>query len=426
MTILVLGAAVSGRAAAALLHGLGEKVLVYDDDPAAGPDIVADEVRFGGWDPSLLERVDLVVSSPGIPPWAPPLRDAIESGVPVWSEIELAARHLEAPIGAVTATNGKTTVTEAAAAMLVASGRRAAAVGNIGEPLCGAVGESWDALVVEASSFQLRFVDRFHAVGAVLLNVAPDHLDWHGTFEAYIAAKQRILERQAPVDIVIYDADDPGAPAAVAGAAASRVPVSGSRLPEGGAGRDGAVLRIGEVAVPVGDLARSDDAFLVDLAAAGMLALHLGANDQGVGDAARSYTPGRHRREVIGEWAGVTWVNDSKATNPHAAIAAVRSYPWVVLVCGGRPKGLDAAAVAREPNIRHVIGMGEAGPEMVGAAKQGTLVASMEEAVDVARRIVRPGDTVLLAPGCASFDMFRSYAERGDEFVRAVRQSGGA
>jgi UDP-N-acetylmuramoylalanine--D-glutamate ligase len=426
MTVLVLGAAMSGRAAASLLHRLGEEVLVYDDDPSAGKGIAADEVWTGGWDPSVLERVDLVVTSPGIPPSSPPLRDTVERGLPVWSEIELAARHLDAPMGAVTATNGKTTVTEAAAAMLVASGRRAAAVGNIGEPLCDAVGESWDALVVEASSFQLRFVDRFHARAAVLLNVAPDHLDWHGTFEAYLAAKQRILERQESDDIVIYDADDSGASAAVAGSTASRVPVSGSVLPEGGAGRHGDMLRIGEVAVPVADLARPDDAFVVDLAAAGMLALHLGATPEGVAAAALSYAPGRHRREVVGEWGGVTWVNDSKATNPHAAIAAVRSYPSVVLLCGGLPKGLDAASVAAEPNIRQVIAMGEAGPEMAEAASKGVVVSSMEEAVDAARRVARSGDTVLLAPGCASFDMFRSYADRGDAFVAAVREIGGA
>jgi UDP-N-acetylmuramoylalanine--D-glutamate ligase len=422
MTVLVLGAAVSGRAAAALLHELGEKVRVYDDDPSAATDIVADEVRTGGWDSTVLEGVDLVVTSPGIPPSAPPLAHALRSGLPVWSEIELGARHVEAPIGAVTATNGKTTVTEAAAAMLVASGRRAAAVGNIGDPLCSAVGGRWDALVVEASSFQLRFVDRFHAVGAVLLNLAPDHLDWHGTFEAYAAAKRRILERQGPDDIVVHDADDPGASAAVASAVASRVPVSGRRLPDGGAGRQGDVVRIGEAVVPVGDLARADESFVVDVAAAGILALHLGATAQGVALGAASYAPGRHRREVIGEWRGVTWVDDSKATNPHAAIAAVRSYPSVVLICGGRSKGLDVAALAREPTVRHLIGIGEAGPELVDAAASGSLATDMAAAVEAARRAARPGDTVLLAPGCASFDMFGSYAERGDVFAAAVRE----
>lgn len=424
MTVLVLGAAVSGRAAAALLHHLGEKTIVYDGDPAAGDGITADAVVTGPWNPTVLEGVDLVVTSPGFSPASPPLADALARDLLVWSEIELAYRHLDAPLGAVTATNGKTTVTEAAAAMLVASGLTGAAVGNIGEPLCSAVGGSWDALVVEASSFQLRFVDRFKADAAVLLNVAPDHLDWHGSFEDYVAAKQRILERQTVDDLVVYDADDPGASQAVDAATSRRVPVSGSRLPDGGAGRDGDVLRVGDVAVAVDELARSDEAFLVDLAAAGMLALDLGASPDGVAAAARTYVPGRHRRELVGEWNGVVWVNDSKATNPHAAIAAIRSYSSVVLIAGGRAKGLDVTAVARQPNLRHLVGIGEAGPGMVEAAAAGSVATGLAEAVVEARRVARPGDTVLLAPGCASFDMFGSYAERGDAFVSAVLENG--
>lgn len=420
MRVLVLGAAVSGRAAVGLLRSLGDSVTMYDADPAAGHDLAGTDLTTGRWDARLLDDVDLVVTSPGIPPSSPPLADALGRHIPVWSEIELASRHIDVPLGAVTGTNGKTTVTEVAAAMLGASGLRAAAVGNIGDPLCGAVGSDREVLVVEASSFQLRFVETFRASGAVLLNVAPDHLDWHGDLESYVAAKQRILERQSGDDIVVFDVDDDGAVRAVQAASAQRVEVSGSHVTRDGFGPDGPTLRFGDAAVDIAALARSDHAYLTDMAAAGALALHLGATHDGVVTAAVAYAPGRHRRQVVGEWHGVTWVNDSKATNPHAALDAIRSFSSVVLIAGGRAKGLDLAPLAAEPNVKHVIGIGEAGPVVVAAARSATLATDMKDAVSIAATVATPEDTVLLAPGAASFDMFASYADRGDQFMAAI------
>lgn len=422
MTVLVIGAAVSGRAAAALLRADGEKVRVFDTDPAALAGIEADETHGGDWESRILDGIDLVVPSPGVPEGAPPIVDALAAGIPVWSEIELAYRHLPGiPLLAVTATNGKTTVTELAAAMLQATGLQAAAVGNIGDPLSAAVGRSWDALVVETSSFQLRFVDSFHADAAVLLNLAPDHLDWHLTFDRYAAAKQRILERQTAGDIVVYDADDPGASAAVAGAAATAVAVSGSRRPAGGWGVVAGHLEVAGASVSLAEMRRSDAVFVVDVAAAAVAAAHIGATPEAIRTVARTATTGRHRREVIGSWDGVVWVDDSKATNPHAALAAIRSYGSVVLVAGGRAKGLDIRPLATEPNVRGVVAIGEAAADLV-EVRPGTPVAgSIDEAVALADAMTRPGDTVLLAPGCASFDMFRSYADRGDRFAAAVR-----
>lgn len=420
MTTLVIGTAVSGRAAVSLLRSQGEKVVAYDADPAMLAGIEADEHHGGSWDRRLLDGVDLVVTSPGVPEHAAPLGDSLGAGIPVWSELELGFRHLDVPLIAVTGTNGKTTVTEAAAAMLAGSGLETAAVGNIGEPLCNAVGRPWDVLVVEASSFQLRFVDRFRAETAVLLNVAPDHLDWHRDFESYLAAKMRITERQESGDVLIHDADDPGALRAVAHSQAHRVPVSGRRLPPGGAGRDDDVLRFGEVAVPLKEMARADEALLVDLAAAGVAALRAGASAEAVTEVARSYVPGRHRRQVVGTWDGVTWVNDSKATNPHAALAAIRAYESVVLIAGGRNKGLDVTLLATQPNVRRLIAIGEAAAELTAADPEAQIAADLEEAVELAESQALPGDTVLLAPGCASFDMFQSYADRGDRFMAAV------
>jgi UDP-N-acetylmuramoylalanine--D-glutamate ligase len=417
MKALVVGAAVSGRAARRLLLNDGHDVVVYDAAPEAVAGLEAGV--SGDWDPAFLDGVHLTVVSPGVPQHAPPIRDSAGAGIPVWSEVELAARRLTVPYGAVTATNGKTTITEAAAAMLVASGVKAEPVGNIGSPLSDAVGGDHEVLVVEVSSFQLRFIDEFHPVAAVLLNVAPDHLDWHGSYEDYLAAKRRIHLRQGPGDLLVYDGDDPGAAQAVAGARADIRPVSGLRRMAGG-GPDGPVLWMDDAAVEIGDLAGRDPALLVDLAAAGCLARRLGADPAGVAEAARDFVPGRHRREEIGEWDGVLWVNDSKATNPHAAAAAIRAFPSVVLIAGGRNKGLDVAALAAEPAVRYVVGIGEAGPEIVAAADRGSTAEGISDAVALADGIARRGDTVLLAPGCASFDQFGSYGERGEAFRAAV------
>ncbi len=422
MTTLVVGAAASGRAAITLLRSQGDKVVIYDANPDALDGIEADVAHGGAWDPALLDGVDLVVASPGVAEHAPPIADALEAGLPIWSELELGYRHIRVPIMAVTATNGKTTIVEVAAAMLAESGLRSAAVGNIGVPLSSVDDSDLDVLVVEASSFQLRFVETFHAQAAVLLNVAPDHLDWHRTMERYIAAKQRILERQTLEDIAVFDADDPGARLAVGSAASRRVPVSGTSVPAGGWGVADGMLRVGDARIRLADLARADAAFAVDIAAAAAGALHLGADPGAVEDAARHYRPPAHRRQVVGSWDGVTWVNDSKATNPHAALAAIRAYPSVVLIAGGRDKGLDVSPLAMEPHLRAVIAIGEAATALVSASSRTVVARTLEEAVALADAAARPGDTVLLAPGCASFDMFSSYGDRGSRFVAAVLQ----
>ena len=419
----MLGAAVSGRAALGLLEKEGHEVVVYDADAAALAGLsVGRETHGGAWDVGFLRGIDLLVASPGVPEHAPPLRDALAAGLTVWGELELAARHLDVPLLAVTATNGKTTITRMVVEMLLASGRRAAAVGNIGVPLTDAIGGGWEVLVVEASSFQLRFTDSFHPRVAVLLNVAPDHLDLHGSFEAYLEAKARIHLRQGPADLLVFDADDAGARRAVAGARARLHPVAGIRRPAGGSGPEGGRLWLGEVPIEVAPERAADPIFMVDAAAAGVAGLELGATAEGIAAALAAFVPPHHRREVVGRWGGVTWVDDSKATNPHAAVAAIRAYAPVVLIAGGRNKGLDVAAVCAEPGLHHVIGIGEAGPEMVAAARAGTFAGSLDEAVALADALARPGDTVLLAPGCASFDMFLSYADRGEKFRAAVRR----
>jgi UDP-N-acetylmuramoylalanine--D-glutamate ligase len=303
--------------------------------------------------------------------------------------------------------------------MLRASERDAMAAGNIGNALSNVALDPPEMLVIEASSFQLRFIDGFHPTAAAILNIAPDHLDWHDNMGEYVAAKQRIFENQTGDDILVFDVDDTGASEAVESAPARLIPVSGKALPDGGSGARGNELIIAGERYPRPDL---DRAFTMDLVAAGELAAHLGATSHGIGNVIASFRPGEHRRTVVGTWDGVTWVNDSKATNPHAAIASVEAFRSVVLIAGGRNKGLDLAPIVAVPGIRQVIGMGEAAAELAAATDPDRFVTAgdLTEAIAIADEIAKPGDTVLLAPGCASFDMFESYAARGREFSRLV------
>ncbi|NQV06373.1 UDP-N-acetylmuramoyl-L-alanine--D-glutamate ligase, partial [bacterium] len=283
MRVLVVGAAVSGRAVLRLLDAEGHDVVVYDIDPAAVADLDPERSAAGEWDDRLLDEIDVMVPSPGVPEHSIPIQAALRRGIPIHSEIEVAAQRLgDTRLIAVTATNGKTTITEMASAMLTASGIPAAAVGNIGDPLSDAVGAGHEALVVETSSFQLRFIDTFHPDVAVLLNVAPDHLDWHGGLDAYRNAKARIHENQGEGDLLVYDEDDPGAVRAVSGARATRHPVSGRRRPSGGSGPAEGILFMGSAAMNLTRLHRLDEPFLVDLAAAGTAAIAVGADPASV------------------------------------------------------------------------------------------------------------------------------------------------
>ena len=425
MRALVLGAAVSGRAAARLAIRSGRRVTVWDADPAAAASLTSEGIPAvgGSWSADLLEGVDLVVVSPGIPENALPIVETLEARVPLWSEVEFAWRQLTAPVVAVTGTNGKTTVTSLIADMLGRSGLATVAAGNIGTALSDVVGGAWEFVVVEVSSFQLRFTDRFRPEVAVLLNVAPDHLDWHGSLHAYTAAKARLFANQGPEQVLVYDADDPGAAALAESAGARLVPASGRRLPDGGVGVTGTSIAIEGTVVPLTGLAVGDPAYLLDIAAAGAAALAAGATSDAIVAAACEFRPGAHRREVVGVWNGITWVDDSKATNPHAARAALDAYPSVVLIAGGRSKGLDLAPLAKHPHLRRLVAIGESAPTLLDASPPGVGVwaADMAEAVELAGEAAVAGDVVLLAPGGASFDMFDSYAHRGEVFADEVR-----
>jgi UDP-N-acetylmuramoylalanine--D-glutamate ligase len=425
---LILGAGVSGLAAARLAVSKGMSVTIYDADPAPEATELGVGVASGSWDPVLLSGIDVVVASPGFSERSLPIIEALESGIPIWSEVEFAFRHLQSPVAAVTGTNGKTTVTEATAAMLDASGIDAPATGNIGAPLSDFADAAYDALVVEVSSFQLRFIEEFHPVAAAITNVALDHLDWHGSAHSYREAKARIYANQTKDDLLVYDSDDEGASMLASSAPATLFPVSGTRVPEGGGGFDGKNLVVHDVVVDVGELESQDPTHLVNLACAAALALRMGASVDAVARGAIGFQPGAHRRTLVTEAYGVRWINDSKATNPHAALASIRAALGpVILIAGGLAKGIDLGPLTEEAHVKMLIGIGEAGPQLVEeAGERGRLAGTMEIAVEVAAAAAEPGDTVLLAPGCASFDQFNSYGARGDRFAELVSERTGA
>ncbi len=426
MRVLVVGGGVSGEAAARLAIADGNDVVIYDDDPAVATRLqgVAPVVSRDNYG-SVVDGLALTIVSPGVPLTLEVIESLQSRGTPTISEIEFALRHTQRPYCAVTGTNGKTTVAAAAADMLQASGVSALAVGNIGVPLSAAVTDSESAVfVVEMSSFQLNLSDTFHPKAGAITNIAEDHLDVHGSFEAYADAKAKIFANQQANDMLTWDSDDPGASAVVGRARAVGVPVSGRHLPSGGNGVDGDELVVANMrfeAPPVGE------AYIVDLLRAATLAEFMGANENGIAATIATFEPGEHRREVVAVINGVVWVDDSKATNPHAALASIRAYDRVVLIAGGRNKGLVLSRLPNQPNVKRTIAIGESAPELLAAAPTGTAVQanSLSQAVSIASDFARSGDTVLLAPGCASFDMFTSYIERGDVFrdlVTALRQ----
>jgi len=439
-TALVVGLAETGCAVARRLRAEGWDVVVTEDRPGGdsyaaraasvarlGATIV--EAPSGERYARLVEGAAVVVPSPLVRPTHPVIGAARAAGVPVRSEIDLAGERARVPIVAVTGTNGKTTVTTVAAAMLVASGRRALAAGNIGRPLIDAVADECDVLVAEVSSFQLAFAETFRPRVAVLLGIAEDHLDWHGDFAHYVASKARVFEHQRDGDLLVFDGDDEIAARTAQAAPARRVAVT-TRAPVAYADAfhlDGGALRTpdGRVIAQLGELRRALAHDVTNALAAAAAVLEVGATADGVRDALRSHTTLPHRVAFVGEHGGVQYYDDSKATNPHATLHAVASFESVVLLAGGRNKGLDLRALrAAAGNVRHVVAFGEAARE-VATAFEGlrpvVTVRTMREAVRAAASTARPGDVVLLSPACASFDAYPSYAARGDDFAAEVR-----
>jgi UDP-N-acetylmuramoylalanine--D-glutamate ligase len=433
--VVVVGLGVSGFAAARALSGLGASVSVTDssDDPSIRERATALEregidVESGGHDLDRLRGFDLAVVSPGIPPTARVIARLRELGIEMIGEVELAFELASCDFLAVTGTNGKTTTTTLLAAMLAEGGVDSRAAGNIGLALVDAIKEVGDggAIALEVSSFQLETTRRFRPKVAVLLNVAEDHTDWHSTFESYARAKALITSRQGPDDVFVYNVEDPVALEIAAASRARTVGFSALRAPAGGAGCDGEhILHRGRRLVAVADLPMVGRAGTEDVAAAAAAALEYGVDPRAVVRAIKGFRPLPHRLEMVAQIDGVSYIDDSKATNPHATLTAVEDLEDVVLLAGGRSKGIDLSVLKETvPPVRAVVALGEATDEIekvFGGLVEVVRADSMDHAVRLARgRSVR-GGSVLLSPGCASLDMFEDYAARGEAFVRAVR-----
>ncbi|MFW6050312.1 MAG: UDP-N-acetylmuramoyl-L-alanine--D-glutamate ligase [Myxococcota bacterium] len=438
--MLVVGLGVSGLAAVRLLASRGAQVIANDarteadlGERAMAARAAGAELALGGHDPALFSSVDHIVVSPGVPK-LDALDAAERAGVPIAGEVELASWFFEGgTVVAVTGTNGKSTVTALVGDMCRRTGRPTFVGGNLGTPLVEAVGtdavKPGGFVVIELSSYQLERVDRFRADVSVLLNVSEDHLDRHASFAEYAAAKGRIFHGQSRRDAAVVPSHDELC-RSLARAGAASLHCFGTPDGEVRVAAERIVNGHSSLSIPVTDLAIRGAHNLDNACAAALSARLAGVPAEAIAASLRSFRGLPHRMQSVGEVAGVEYLDDSKATNVGAAVAAIDGLAdrggRVVLIAGGVDKG-GSYAPLRERMDRHgraLILLGEAASR-IEQAFEGTALAvehasSMQDAVRLAHALAQRGDAVLLAPACASFDMYPSYAHRGDAFQQAV------
>ncbi|HEY6301114.1 MAG TPA: UDP-N-acetylmuramoyl-L-alanine--D-glutamate ligase [Candidatus Binatus sp.] len=435
--VMVVGLGVSGVAAARFLASRGAKLVMTDRRVDIDRDkLPPGAVKLGAEDARWVDDVELVVTSPGVPRDSVLLRAATERKIPVIGEIELASRFLDAPIAAVTGTNGKSTVVVLLGEILKASGRRTFVGGNLGTPLIDAVGGGWDVAVVEVSSFQLEWIEKFRPRAGVHLNLSDDHFDRYRDLADYGRAKARLFENQQASDYAILNRDDPDVWKLAKGVRSRVIEFS-------------LVHRRSDTLAIWFDEKANALAFDFDQSKAGRIslkefrlrgrhnisnamaasaaALALGVKPEEIERALASFRGLPHRIEVVHENGGVTYIDDSKGTNVGAVVEAIDALAApIILIAGGLDKGGDYAPLRRpfEEKVKLAILNGAARDKMA-AALEGTTkiesVATLKEAVEHAARAARPGDTVLLSPACSSFDQFKDYAERGNVYKELVR-----
>lgn len=434
--VLVYGVGVAGVATAKALVARGYSVVAADDDATAakraamvelGVELVEspDDRRLT----MLLDSVDSVAPAPGIPESHAVLGLAMSKRKAVYSELDLAYEWEQArsggarPMIAVTGTDGKTTTVTMVEAMIEASGRRAVSCGNTDVPLVAALDMDVDVFVVEATSFRLAFVETFRAQSSAWLNLAPDHLDWHASMRTYEAAKARIWRNVRPSDVAVGVVSDPVVSRHLNSLRCRRIEIGGERSTYG--------LRAGVLECPSGEIIatnRMRRALPHDVSnalVAAALCIEPGlATVESVAEALSQYEAPHHRIELVTESGGVRWYDDSKATTPHAALTAIAGFENVILVAGGRNKGLDLGDLAAATDrIKAVVAIGESADEIertFAEHRQVMRASDMAEAVAHAASLASSGDTVLLSPACASFDWYGGYQERGADFARCV------
>ncbi|MEO8163035.1 MAG: UDP-N-acetylmuramoyl-L-alanine--D-glutamate ligase [Ilumatobacteraceae bacterium] len=433
---MVYGLAVAGEAVARALVERGERVVLADDFINARHLQLAAElgtILIDGADVKEIDRqirnIDRVVPAPGVPERHRIISESRALQIPLMSEIEVAYRIEQErdggprPMVGVTGTDGKTTTTLMAAAILTKAGHRSMAVGNTETPLIAALNSSTQVFAVECSSFRLAYTEQFRVRASVWLNFAPDHLDWHDSIDSYRDAKANIWQYTRAGDVAVAPADDDLLLGIARDAAARTVTFGTNRGDYSGIGR--------KLASPHGlimsadEMKRSLPHDVTNALAAAAICIEAGlAEPQHVAQAMAEFKHAPHRIQIVAERDGVRWYDDSKATSPHAAQVALRSFDNIVLIAGGRNKNLDLSSMASQPGrMRAVVAIGESAPDIFSAFNGMCPVetaTSMQDAIRFARRRAKSGDVVLLSPGCASYDWYSNYNERGDDFSRLV------
>ena len=441
--VLVVGLARTGEVVSLFAAGYGATVTATDQKPESELASTAEKLRaagvkleLGGHRPEAFLEKDLIVASPGVPQDLPLLAGARTAGIPVWSEIELAWRFLRGKLLAITGSNGKTTTTALTTHLLKTAGIETLVGGNIGTPLLSVVESSTDSTVTvaEVSSFQLENIEKFRPEIGVLLNLTPDHLDRHASFAEYAAAKMRLFSNQLDRDCAVLNADDPEV--------TKRMP-SGQqvfwfsrkkRVAAGAFLRDGQILfrREGDE-IPFGwrdDIALRGEHNVENVLAACAAAYLAGADPGAIANGVKTFRGVEHRLEFVAAIGGVEFFNDSKATNVDAARKAIEAFPGpLIVILGGKDKGSPYTPLA-EPlrqRARTAILIGAAAEKLaadLGPAVPYVHAETLERAVELAVTAARPGDTVLLAPACSSFDQFHDYEHRGRVFKELVGSLG--
>ncbi len=443
MKIAIIGAGATGCSLARFFRHRGARVVLSDNRAADQLQGLAQfqdsgvQLDLGGHTPELFAAADLVVVSPGVPPDIPILVNCRNLGVPVLGEVEIAWRELSGVVIGITGTNGKSTVTTLVGEMLKGWGQKVFVGGNLGTPLVDAVGNDYDWFAVELSSFQLETIDAFRPRYAVLLNVTEDHLDRYPDMASYIAAKARIFENLQDNDVAVLNYDDPLVMQAAASSCAIKVCFSSQTVLDAGMSLcDDKIIwrwQESEAMFPVAELQLRGRHNQENVMAALIPILMEGCPAEVAWNAARNFSGLPHRMEYIGELNGACWYNDSKGTNIGSVVKSLAGLEKpVVLIAGGKDKQGDLTSLF-EPlreKVGHLILIGAAAERMArtfAGLCEVHRANSMHEAVGLAARMSTPGGSVLLSPGCSSYDMYRNYEERGDDFTaefRALKASG--
>ncbi|KXH79898.1 UDP-N-acetylmuramoyl-L-alanine--D-glutamate ligase [Sporosarcina sp. HYO08] len=437
LNILVLGLAKSGFAAAKLLHALGANVTVNDASPEEGNKEAAElgekgvHVICGGHPSNLLEQgFDLIVKNPGIPYHNPVLVDAVRKNIPIWTEIELTYKISEAPIIAITGSNGKTTTTTLLYHMLNIGKKKPLIAGNIGKVSCAVAKKatSENTIVLEASSFQLMGTEQFKPKIAIWTNLYEAHLDYHGTVEDYAAAKSKVAANQTETDYLIYNADQPKLTSYVDAMAARKIPFSlKGRREEGISADETQIYWNGSPFISRSIIKLPGDHNLENILAATAAAILLGCDHEAIENVLSSFTGVRHRMQFVKELMGRKFYNDSKATNTLATKSALAAFNRpTILIAGGLDRGQSFEELRPYMNnVKVVVALGETADQFAEFASSCGIstvlqVESMQDAVRKAYSLTAEGDIVLLSPACASWDQYPNFEARGDEFINAV------